>query len=340
MSYLIYTLFFSTFLISLFLIVNYRNQIGKYLNVLDKPTTNKIHTEITPLIGALPIFLHSVIIFIFYFLHETNSYVITTFTISYFFLVLGYIDDKYNLNAYIKLFVSLIFLYLILQNYEILTIKFLYFETFQIKLFLGNFSIFFSILCILLLMNALNLTDGINGLASLIKSFWFFFIFIYSSTGFESHIYFILSLLIFINTFFIYKGKYFLGDSGTLYLSSLFSVSFIYIYNLEFQSQNIISVEKIFILFMMPGIDMLRLFITRIINNRDPFSGDLNHLHHILFNYFGTTKSLIIYIITFLITNLASYLNIVSPIIIISAYILIYIIFIKKHKNLNFIKIK
>ena len=85
MSYLIYTLFFSTFLISLFLIVNYRNQIGKYLNVLDKPTTNKIHTEITPLIGALPIFLHSVIIFIFYFLHETNSYVITTFTISYFF---------------------------------------------------------------------------------------------------------------------------------------------------------------------------------------------------------------------------------------------------------------
>ena len=66
MSYLIYTLFFSTFLISLFLIVNYRNQIGKYLNVLDKPTTNKIHTEITPLIGITYIFTLSNYIYLLF----------------------------------------------------------------------------------------------------------------------------------------------------------------------------------------------------------------------------------------------------------------------------------
>lgn len=340
MSYLFYTLFFLTFLISLFLIVNYRHKIGKYLNILDKPSKHKIHKEITPLIGALPIFLHSLIIFIFFFLNEINLNLRIIFITSYFFLILGYVDDRNNLNAYLKLFLSLILLYLILQKYEIFTIKVLYFETLKIKIFLGNFSIFFSILCILLLINAINLTDGINGLASAIISFWFFFIFIFSSTSLESQIYLILSLIVFINTIVIYRGKFFLGDSGTLFLGSLFSISFIYIYNLEFQLQNIISAEKIFILFMIPGIDMFRLFITRIINKKDPFSGDLNHLHHILFNNFGTTKSLIIYTIIFLITNSLSYLNIFSPILIIITYILIYSFFIQKYKNLNSFKIK
>ena len=37
---------------------------------------------------------------------------------------------------------------------------------------------------------------------------------------------------------------------------------------------------------MVPGIDMLRLFMTRIYNRKNPFKGDLNHLHHLLKNKF------------------------------------------------------
>ena len=38
---------------------------------------------------------------------------------------------------------------------------------------------------------------------------------------------------------------------------------------------------------MVPGIDMLRLFMTRIYNKKNPFKGDLNHLHHLLKNKFN-----------------------------------------------------
>ena len=35
---------------------------------------------------------------------------------------------------------------------------------------------------------------------------------------------------------------------------------------------------------LIPAIDMLRLFVVRIINNKNPFKGDLNHLHHLANN--------------------------------------------------------
>ena len=52
---------------------------------------------------------------------------------------------------------------------------------------------------------------------------------------------------------------------------------------------------------MLPGIDMLRLFIVRIIKKRNPFSGDSNHLHHILLKSFPASKVfLIIFLINFI----------------------------------------
>ena len=66
-----------------------------------------------------------------------------------------------------------------------------------------------TILCILLLINAVNLIDGINGLASMFISLWIFFISLVSQSN-HGTIILIFSLFILINTYFIYKGKYFL----------------------------------------------------------------------------------------------------------------------------------
>ena len=41
--------------------------------------------------------------------------------------------------------------------------------------------------------------------------------------------------------------------------------------------------EEIFILMAIPGIDMLRLFVFRILKNQSPFKGDRHHLHHYIF---------------------------------------------------------
>ena len=46
---------------------------------------------------------------------------------------------------------------------------------------------------------------------------------------------------------------------------------------------------------MIPGIDMLRLFIQRLLNKRNPFSGDTEHLHHYLIKKYTLINSLFIY---------------------------------------------
>ena len=128
-------------------------------------------------------------------------------------------------------------------------------------------------------MNSLNLTDGINGLASGFASFWLLSLALITNDDIFK-ILILLSIFCIINTLIILKGKYFLGDSGTLFLGSLIGILTIFSYNDQLDLGNTISVEKIFIFFMIPGIDMFRLFLTRLLKKKDPFSGDLDHLHH------------------------------------------------------------
>ena len=56
----------------------------------------------------------------------------------------------------------------------------------------------------------------------------------------------------------------------------------------------IIQPEEIFLVMSIPGLDLFRLFIQRIINKRNPFSADRNHLHHILSKKFNLINTNII----------------------------------------------
>ena len=45
---------------------------------------------------------------------------------------------------------------------------------------------------------------------------------------------------------------------------------------------------------ILPGIELMRLFITRIIKKKNPFSADRNHLHHYLLKKFNLLNTTII----------------------------------------------
>ena len=53
---------------------------------------------------------------------------------------------------------------------------------------------------------------------------------------------------------------------------------------INISNNDIIYTEEIFLIMMLPGIDMLRLFIIRITNKKNPFKPDKHHLHHLLSN--------------------------------------------------------
>ena len=76
-----------------------------------------------------------------------------------------------------------------------------------------------------------------------------------------------------------------------MFLSFIFSVLMIKSYNLQ---SNIIYADQIFLVMMIPGLELLRLAIFRIYKKKHPFKGDRNHIHHYLLNSFNFWKTIII----------------------------------------------
>ena len=149
----------------------------------------------------------------------------------------------------------------------------------------------FSIFCIIILINALNFYDGINGQSIL------FFLIIFSYLAFNSPIYFIYLLIILVLIFILFlnlTGKTFMGDNGIYFLGSILIISLIYEHNLF---KTIKYADQIFILLMLPGYDLLRLTITRIYKGKNAFYGDRNHIHHLLIKRFSLYKTNIILIL-------------------------------------------
>ena len=79
-------------------------------------------------------------------------------------------------------------------------------------------------------------------------------------------------------------------------------------YNSKFS--NIKSVEEIFLLLCIPGIDMFRLFITRLFNKKNPFKPDRDHFHHLLQLKFNNNWTICTYFSLTLFALLLQYIDI------------------------------
>ena len=82
----------------------------------------------------------------------------------------------------------------------------------------------------------------------------------------------------------------FLGDSGTHLLAFVVSYIIIKSHNLE----QIFSPEEIFIILSLPGLDMFRLFLFRIIKGKNPFKSDRNHIHHLILRKMSLIKTFLL----------------------------------------------
>ena len=124
-----------------------------------------------------------------------------------------------------------------------------------------------------------------------------------------------------------------MGDSG-IYLCS-FIISYVLIKNYNINTS--ITTDYIFILMMLPGIDMFRLFIQRMYNKRNPFSADTNHIHHLLLRKFNQRYTIIILNLFIIIPIYLSILNFSNVLIILFNFFLyfVFIFFLTKKSFLN-----
>ena len=263
-------------------------KIANQKKLFDFPEQRKIHIKPIPSLGGVGIFA-GLVITLLYFFPILNSqielyYFILAFLTIFFF---GVIDDLIGLSAQKKLFGQVIVTLLLTVKGNLLITDmhgFLY-----IKEIGGATSKLLTIFSMIVIINAFNLIDGIDGLAATISiitasAFSIFFILnneiFYSLVG----ITFVASTFAFL-IFNFSPAKIFMGDTGSLLCGVINSILAIHFISAASDFKNFVipcSPAIAFGILIMPLLDTLRVFFIRIVHGRSPFYPDRNHLHHIL----------------------------------------------------------
>jgi len=195
--------------------------------------------------------------------------------------VVGIIDDRYAISArwkFVAIFVAVFVMWLNGTSIDSFGVWFGYHLTLP-----SIAALIFTMFALAGFTNALNLIDGIDGLASSISIVILsYFLLI----GFEHHDKMIIVLSSFtiaslVGFLFLnwYPAKIFMGDSGSLSLG--FIISILAVLSLKY-------IHPITILYLtaIPILDTLIVMIRRIRRNKSPFEPDKTHLHHILVKFF------------------------------------------------------
>ena len=209
--------------------------------------------------------------------------------------ILGFYDDFVEISAFNKYIVlSFLILMLLYANATLPIIQ-------NLNGFLGIHEIgyipglIFTSFVYLSIMNAINLTDGIDGYLA-IFSIFFFTSLLYN---FDVNKFYTLNTVsaiiigcsaMFMRYNFSKGKKLFVGDAGSLfigfwiatylitYITSAQNSILVDVYSIQLENIPIIAISMISI----PVLDTLRVMLVRILSKKSPFAADRNHLHHIL----------------------------------------------------------
>ena len=91
--------------------------------------------------------------------------------------------------------------------------------------------------------------------------------------------------------------------------------------------------DEIFVILSLPGIDMFRLFLYRIVRGEHPFKADRKHIHHLILNKLGPTLAFFIIQGVIIVNFLLYYFlqnEILSIFFVVLLYLLLLLIFKKK----------
>jgi len=260
------------------------------LGFIDTPNHRSNHVTSTPSSAGIPVFFAIALGSVFFSPDIFHDYIPTVFGIFLIFM-LGVYDDLKDIRARYK--VVIIALVTVLSCWDGLVI--MNAGTYLgYTISLGWLAIPLTLFAVLGFTNALNLIDGVDGLAGTISiiilgSLWFI--------GYQNHDVFLMGLPTLIIpallAFLIYNwhpAKVFMGDSGSLSLG--FVISLLSIRALEY-----VSPVVILFLIAIPVIDTFVIISRRKIYRQPVFYPDKNHAHHVLLNYFkGNVKKTVIVI--------------------------------------------
>jgi UDP-N-acetylmuramyl pentapeptide phosphotransferase/UDP-N-acetylglucosamine-1-phosphate transferase len=295
-------------------------KVAKLKHLVDEPgEARKLHRRSVPTIGGIMIFAGTIITYCLWFpsknqwelgenygvlsaLNEFKYLVGCTFIL--FFL--GLKDDIIGVSPSKKLLVHLVVGFILVYLADIRLTEF--WGLFEVDKLPEGISIALSLFIYIVIVNAINLIDGVDGLASGVSfvgsttlAYWFF------RTGDFPLALLAIGLAGSLLGFLVFNwqpAKLFMGDSGSLIIGVVMYVLIMKM--IEFPparlSEKMADVSKPVLamaILSYPLIDTLRVFIIRALQGRSPFSADKNHIHHKLLSlglkHWQVTTTLVLY---------------------------------------------
>ncbi|TWP27610.1 undecaprenyl/decaprenyl-phosphate alpha-N-acetylglucosaminyl 1-phosphate transferase [Apibacter muscae] len=262
-------------------------------NLMVTPGQRSSHIRKTPNLGGIAIF-YSIVVMASICAYELFTSYIFLFAAIVILFFIGLMDDILVVAPNKKFYAQIITAIMISVGSNVRIGHF--FGIMGINLIPYWLSIIFTVFVFIFLINAFNLIDGIDGLASgiaILACCAFIFTFWRLSTNINYAMIVLAltiigSLLAFLKFNFSVKYKIFMGDTGSMivgFLLSFMAVKFLNLFLLKNAEggpmYNLQSAPAIAMaILIIPIIDTLCVFLIRLYYRTPPFKADKNHMHH------------------------------------------------------------
>lgn len=255
-------------------------RVAHLKNILDRPNGRTVHAELTPRLGGGAMFAgFTSALTIFADLNNGVQQLLAGCIMLFF---IGLKDDLINISALKKFAVQILATGIVIFMADVRVTSFQ--GIFGIgELEIGT-SYAFTFIVVIGITNALNLIDGLDGLAGTLvviaaSTFGVYF-FLYGGSAYGNYAAVAFCLVGGILGFLRYnfrRATIFMGDTGSLlcgFILSVLAIQFI-----EMRMVPAAPSVALGILFI-PLFDTIRVFLIRILKGTSPFVPDKNHIHH------------------------------------------------------------
>ncbi|KYC70526.1 glycosyltransferase family 4 protein [Heyndrickxia coagulans] len=247
------------------------------IGAVDKPNQRKVHMKVMPRLGGLAIYISFIAGVLL--LQPDSPHSLPILLGSLIIVLTGIIDDIRELSPRVKLMGQLAAaLVVVLSGIHVEFINL----PFGGQLEFGIFSIPLTILWIVGVTNAINLIDGLDGLAAGVSSIALLTISGMAIIMGDAYVT-VLGLILMASTiaflfYNFYPAKIFMGDTGALFLGYMISVLSL----LGFKNVTFISLIIPALILGVPISDTFFAIIRRLVHKQPLSAPDKSHLHHCL----------------------------------------------------------
>lgn len=278
-----------------------------YYKKFDDFNHRSSHKTLATRTGGIGLFATLLFISLYYYFQGIELFDYSLFIPLGIMFIVGVYDDFYNADFKLKFLLQIIVAKILIDQGYVITNYHGLFGLYEVPWLLAQIS---TIFVFLIIVNAINFIDGIDGLAisEVIKTTVLIEYFSSEFTSLSPLGFVLVAAMLPLYYFnFKKKRKVFLGDAGSLLLGTVLATYVFYILGINFEFNSDLPINKVafaILILLYPLLDLLRVFLIRIKNKKSPFEPDQNHIHHFLISKFSTLKTLVLIISTELILSL------------------------------------